>query len=159
IVGIVAIAAIGPGSRAGFTLSRDVVDNLPARFDAGWYGDIALDGYHWDATFTRQRNIAFFPAAPILMRAVGVLFRMNEPGLPRERRMLRALWAGTAVSLVAFFWALNYLVRLGEHLIGAERAQSAALLLAAYPFSYFYSAPYSESLFLLSVVGAVFHFL
>src|SRR5262249_44059801 len=34
-----------------------------------------------------------------------------------------------------------------------------ALLLAAYPFSYFYSAPYSESLFLLSVVGAVFHFL
>jgi hypothetical protein len=84
---------------------------------------------------------------------------MNETGIPRERRMLRALWAGTVISLAAFLWALHYLVRLGSDLIGFERAASAALLLAAYPFAVFYSAPYSESLFLLGVVGAFFHFL
>ena len=72
--------------------------------------------------------------------------------------MLRALWAGVVISLAAFLWALVYLVRLGRELVGAERAADAALLLAAYPFALFFSAPYTESLFLLAAVGAFFHF-
>lgn len=159
LTGFLAVVTVGLSARPGFILSREPLANLPARFDAGWYGGIALDGYHWDGTFERQRDIAFFPAVPLLMRPLGFLFRMNEGGLPRERRMLRALWAGTVISLGAFLWALHYFVRLGEVLIGFERAASAALLLSAYPFAVFYSAPYTESLFLLGVVAAFFHFL
>ncbi len=158
LVGVLALAIFGPQRPVGFTLSEDPVMNLPARFDAGWYGGIALEGYHWDHTFERQRNIAFFPAAPLLMRPLGAVFGMYERGVARERRMLRALWAGVAISLAAFFLGLYYLVRLGGDILGPERAPNAAWLLAAYPFSVFYSAPYTEALFLLGAVAAVFHF-
>ena len=153
-----AVVTFGYADKVGFTLSRDPLANLPARFDAGWYGDIALDGYDWDQQFGRQRNIAFFPAMPMLMRPVGAFLGMNAPALPRDKRMLRALWAGVIVSLAAFAWALYYLSRLGALLSGDEAAAATPLLLAAYPFAVFFSAPYTESIFLLGSVGAFFHF-
>jgi hypothetical protein len=159
LVAFFAVLTIGLGPKPGFILSREPLYNLPARFDAGWYGDIALDGYTWDHTFQRQRNIAFFPALPILMRPVGVLFGMNDRTVPRERRMLRALWAGVVISLAAFLWALYYVARLTADLIGSDAVDSATLLLASYPFALYYNAPYTESLFLLGAAGAAFHFL
>jgi hypothetical protein len=159
VVAFFAVVTIGLSATPGFVLSRDPLANLPARFDAGWYGDIALDGYTWDHTFQRQRNIAFFPAMPMLMRPVGAVFGMSDRSVPRERRMLRVLWAGVVISLGAFFWALYYVTRLGSDLIGPERAAGATLLLAAYPFALFYNAPYTESLFLLGAAGACYHFL
>ena len=72
--------------------------------------------------------------------------------------MLRALWAGVVISLAAFSWALVLRYAAGRDLIGPDRAAGASLLLAAYPFALFYSAPYTESLFLLGAVGAFYHF-
>jgi hypothetical protein len=157
-VAFVAVIAVGFPATPGFVLARDPMSNLPARYDAGWYGDIALDGYTWDHTFQRQRNIAFFPALPMLMRPVGVAFGMYDQTASRDRRLLRALWAGVAISLAAFLWALYYVTRLAADLIGPERAAGAAMLIAAYPFALFYYAPYTESLFLLGAVGACDHF-
>ena len=114
LVAYFAVVTIGLTAKAGFVLSRDPLANLPARFDAGWYGDIALDGYTWDHTFQRQRNIAFFPAMPMLMRPLGAAFGMSDRTVPRERRMLRALWAGVVISLGAFLWGLYYVTRLGS---------------------------------------------
>ncbi len=158
LAGFFAVVAIGIQATPGFSVSDDPLTNLPARFDAGWYGAIALDGYHWDHQFQRQRNIAFFPALPLMMRAAGVVLGAGAAAVPRERRMRRTLWGGVLVSLAAFLGGLWYLARVGEDLLGAERAASAVLLLAAYPFSLFYSAPYAEGLFLLGAVGAVYHF-
>lgn len=158
VVAFVAVIAVGFPATPGFVLARDPMSNLPARYDAGWYGDIALDGYTWDHTFQRQRNIAFFPALPMLIRPVGVAFGMYDQTASRDRRLLRALWAGVVISLAAFFWALYYVTRLAADLIGPERAAGAAMLLAAYPFALFYNAPYTESLFLLGAVGACDHF-
>ncbi len=157
VVGFLAVVTFGIPT-SGFVLSREPLTNLPARFDAGWYGGIAIDGYSWDRTFQRQQNIAFFPALPILMRSVGAPLGVGSRTLPEERRMLRALWTGVFVSLAAFFWALLYMGRLGRDLVGAEAAATATLLLAAYPFALFFSAPYSESLFLLAALGAFYHF-
>jgi len=158
LVGFFAVITFGLSDKPGFVLSRDPLANLPARFDAGWYADVALDGYTWDHTFQRQRNIAFFPAMPMLMRPVAMAFGMHDPTPSRNRQLLRALWAGVVISLAAFLWALVYVVRLGRELVGSERAANAALLLASYPFALFFSAPYAESLFLLAAVGAFFHF-
>jgi hypothetical protein len=158
VVGFFAVVTIGLSPKAGFTLSPSPLANLPARFDAGWYGDIARGGYGWDHSFQRQRNIAFFPAMPMLMRPVGTLFGMRDSTATRERRMLRALWAGVVISLAAFLWGLHYFVRFGRDLIGGEGAANAALLLASYPFAVFFNAPYTESLFILSAVAACYHF-
>ena len=158
VVAYFAVVTFGFSKAPGFTLSTDPLANLPARFDAGWYGGIALDGYEWDRQLGRQRNIAFFPALPMLMRPVGAALGMNDRTLPREKRLLRALWAGVLVSLAAFAWGLYYVAKLADLAGGREAAASAPLLLAAYPFAVFFSAPYSESLFLLGAAGAFYHF-
>jgi hypothetical protein len=159
VVAYFAVVTIGfPPRPVGFTLSPDPLANLPARYDAGWYGGIARTGYEWDRQLDRQRNIAFFPALPMLMRPVGSFLGANAPTLPRERRLLRMLWGGVVVSLAAFAWALYYMARLGELLGGCRAALWAPLLLASYPFAVFFSVPYSEALFLLGSVGAFYHF-
>lgn len=159
LVGYFAVVTIGfPPKPVGFTLSTDPLANLPVRFDSGWYGDIARHGYRWDRQYQRQRNIAFFPAMPMLMRPVGSFLGANHPTLPGDKRMLRMLWGGVIVSLAAFAWALYYVARLAEQLAGPAAAAGAPLLVAAYPFAVFFNVPYSESIFLLSAVGAFYHF-
>jgi hypothetical protein len=159
LVAYMAVVTVGVDkARMGFELSPDKLFNLPARFDAGWYGGIALDGYSFGGSFDRQQNIAFFPAFPMLMRAVGYPIGAFGRGIPKERRMARLLWGGVILSILAFAWAGAYLWRLASDMLGASRATDAVVLLAAYPFAAFFSAPYTESLFLLGSVAAVFHF-
>ena len=112
-------------------------------------------------------TLRFLPASPghgIAFQRTDRLYAPPIPALvsytvPRERRMLRALWAGTVLSLVAFLWALYYVARLAADLLGAEYADRATLLLSAFPFALFYNVPYTESLFLLGAVGACSCFL
>jgi hypothetical protein len=144
--------------KAGIVLAADPLMNLPMRFDAGWYGGIALEGYDRNVNFERQRNIAFFPAMPMLMRALGPAFGSTTTGVPVQRRVLRILWAGVFISLIAFLLALAYVDRLAGRWLGRDQAANAVLLLASYPFACFYNAPYTESLFLLGTVGAAYHF-
>jgi hypothetical protein len=58
------------------------------------------------------------------------------------------------VSNVAFLLALGLLARLGEPYLGRRRASLAASLLAIYPFASAFAMAYTESLFLLVMVGA-----
>src|SRR3982751_2862582 len=96
VAGYFAVLTIGLSStEVGVRLSSDPVMNLPARFDAGWYGGIALDGYHFQGRWDRQQNVAFFPAYPLAMRVVGYLVGGFEGGVAWERRMARTLWGGT----------------------------------------------------------------
>src|SRR5688500_432939 len=129
VVGFFAVATFGL-NKPGFVLSPQPLYNLPARFDAGYYGSIAVDGYDRDRVFNRQRNIAFFPAMPLLMRALGPVVGAYKSGLPREHRMARLLWAGVLVSLVSFLLALYYLMKLGTLLLDEQRAAAAVLLAA-----------------------------
>lgn len=158
-VGYMAVNTIGlaPAS-VGFEVSSRPLLNLPARFDAGWYAGIALEGYSFQGRFDRQQNIAFFPAFPLLERVAGYPLGAFAPRVPHDTRMARLLWAGVLISFAAFGWAAVYLWRLARETIGEERAPAAVALLAAYPFAVFFSAPYTESLFLLGCVGAVYHY-
>jgi hypothetical protein len=132
-------------------VSDDEILNLFMRWDAGWYINIALRGYRWNPAITGEQNIAFFPALPLLIRALGRVFGGSRVSF---------LMAGVAISHMAFLMALVYLYRLGarEDVIGdPRRVTTAVLLLATYPFAVFYSAPYTEGLWLLAVVGAFWH--
>jgi Mannosyltransferase (PIG-V) len=158
-VGYLAVVTIGVSPEAaGLRSSRDPLSDLPFRYDAGWYGGIAVNGYDREIRTNSQRNSAFFPAYPLLMRTVGASFGMYGAGLPGDARMVRALWAGVAISLGAFFLAMWYFVKLSREMLGDAQASVPPALLAAYPFAVFFSAPYTESLFLLGTIAAVYHF-
>jgi hypothetical protein len=148
LVGLLAVSAIGyPNGRAPWRVSESELQNLPARFDAGWYLQIATSGYEFrPGRFDRQQNLVFFPAWPTLLR-YGSLFVARQ-----------VLWAGVLLAGLAFGWALVYLFRLARELMDEERATAAVLFMATYPFAVFFSAPYTEGLFLLTMLGAWFHF-
>jgi hypothetical protein len=152
VVAVFAVHIIGfPQGAHPPQVSKDEILNLFMRWDAGWYMNIAVRGYRWNAALTGEQNIAFFPAFPMLIRAVGTVFGGSTVSF---------LLAGAAISHAAFLMALVYLYRLAarEDVIGdAGRARTAVLLLAAYPFAAFYSAAYTEGLWLLAVVGAFWH--
>ena len=60
------------------------------------------------------------------------------------------------ISLSAWLVALYLLHRLTELELGRDAADNAVLLLALFPMSFFFSAIYSESLFLALTVGCVY---
>lgn len=109
------------------------------RWDAGWYGEIAQNGY-W-LTPGKQSPVAFFPLYPMIIRAIAWL------GVNR--------WvAGIAVSFCCAMAALSLFHRWARHVM-PEHAGSAFWLLALYPFAeYLYGVVYSDALFLLCAVGA-----
>jgi hypothetical protein len=109
------------------------------RFDAGYYLGIATTGYGR----LSSGRIAFFPLYPELIRVLAVVTR--SPVL-----------AGVLISLVCFGVALTLLHRLCEIELGREAANATTLLLCCAPLSFFFSAVYSESLFLALTVGAVY---
>jgi hypothetical protein len=113
-----------------------------ARWDAIWYLSIAGTGYNG----IRPRA-AFFPLYPLLVRAVGELGGALPGAL---------LVASFVVSLAAFAGALVLLYRLVELELGPSFAAPTLVLLALFPASFFFGAPYSESLFLLVSVGAFY---
>jgi hypothetical protein len=158
LVGLLAVSAIGAAPPSRGSIGRDPLATLPARFDSGWYAGIAADGYEWQHRFDRQQNLAFFPAYPLLMRVVGTVLGATSERVSRDWQLVRFMWAGLVIALAAFFWAAWYLSRIARELMTDERATAAVLLLSAYPFAIFYSAAYTEALFLLAAVGAWHHF-
>jgi hypothetical protein len=158
VVGFFAVATIGvPDAAPQSAIGRYALSQLPARFDANWYAGIALDGYDWQYQFETQQNLAFFPAFPMLMRAAGAVTGAFRDGLPRERRVIVLVWCGLVMSLAAFFWATWYVARLAHGLGDADRARTAVLLLASYPFALFYSAAYSSRSFCSPPSGVASH--
>ena len=120
----------------------ELVFSTLAQFDAVYYLTIADRGY--DAAGVQ--GPAFFPLYPL---ATGLASGWGlSPGA--------VLIASYAVSLASFAGALYLLHRLVELELGAALARPALLLLAFFPAAEFYSAPYTESLFLLLSVGAVY---
>ena len=149
VVGFLAVVLFG--YRADVVVPWRVYENeflnLPARWDTGWYMDIASSGYRWTPLRgVGQQNIAFFPVYPMLMR-YGSLFLARE-----------LMWTGVLISIASFFAALVYLYRFTRERFGDDVGRAAIALMACYPFAVYYSAAYTEAWFLLTIVGACYHF-
>ncbi len=111
-----------------------------ARWDAGWYRSISVDGYFWDRA-TGAGNAAFFPLYPILVRVLAAT------GLP-------FFWAATVLSHAAFFASVVLLQRLQTLRSGSHAGQFELFALITFPWAFFLLAPYSEALFLALALGA-----
>ena len=154
LVWLVAVAAVliaPPGARENalsfdqpaltepFVAPLDALFSPLARWDSIWYLGIAQHGYDGGS------GAAFFPLYPLLVRA---LAPTGDPAA--------LLFASYLVSLTALGGALYLLRRLAEIELGAEAARRAVLLLAFFPGALWLGVPYSESVFLLLSVGAVY---
>lgn len=112
-----------------------------AQWDAGYYLSIAARGYS-----LHGNELAFFPAYPFLIQLLSPIF-------PRPS----AAWSAYAISIVAFIVAGMLLWRYVEREHGQSIAWGTIVILSIFPTSLFFSAIYTESLFLLlSVLVYVF---
>jgi len=118
-----------------------------ARYDSGWYFQIARYGYHY--TPGGRDNIAFFPVYPLLMRHVGRAF---------GRAPSDVYLGGIVVSWVAFAVAMIGLYYVARLDLSARRAGRAVMLAAVFPFAFFYGAVYSEATFLAATVWTFYFF-
>ncbi|HEX3433224.1 MAG TPA: mannosyltransferase family protein [Solirubrobacteraceae bacterium] len=153
-----------PGITRGFGWLGDLLAAPAARWDAAWYGVIAHYGYRPDlGTFTSSRD-AFFPLYPLGLRAFAAV------GVP-------LVLGGVLFSLIALALALYGIHRLttlelartgGRSLLGtvapgaddsrarrarADVARLAVMVTALSPMAFYFSAVYSESLYLALSVG------
>lgn len=115
--------------------------------DAGHYMDIAHHGYHrapFDVNNRRSQSFAFFPLYPMLLWLLGHLTSDQ------------ILW-GAALSNVFFFISLVLLYKL-TLAFGYDDsvARRTIFYLAVFPASYFFSLPFTESLFVLLTVASFY---
>lgn len=179
--GYFAVILVGFTHTPPFRISRNELINLPMRWDAGWYLSVALDGYQYNSASQGQQNIAFFPAYPILTRlgaaflgaySTGTAIAPGASGNKVEflyHQHRRTVMSGLIISLAAFAWALVYLFRFARDLLPAGEggargddsetgiAAAAVAVACAYPFALFFSAFYTESLFLLGAIAVFYH--
>jgi hypothetical protein len=154
-VGAVAVFGAGPARHAldpvGLTRGLGALGDLlaapAAHWDGAWYLTIARFGYRPElGSFTASRT-AFFPLYPLGVR--GLMDLGVAPAV-----------AGVALSVGAFggaLYGLHRLTTLEAGRLGAldrrEVARLAVALTALAPMAFYFSAAYSESLYLALSVG------
>jgi hypothetical protein len=133
-----------PGVTGGFGRLGDLLAAPAARWDGAWYLVIAQHGYQPTLGSATASRTAFFPLYPLALRAVTWL------GSP-------PVLAGVLISVLALALALYGIHRLTTLELGGgragETARLAVLLMAFAPMAFFFSAVYSESLYLALSVG------
>ena len=139
LLAIAELAAMVIGQRPGvhYAASANPLLAVWGRWDAEHYLGIARNGYS-------GTEPAFFPLYPLLIRIAGA-FTGSQ------------LVAGLIISNAASFLALLYLYKLIEHEYNRHVAQRATFYVSIFPTAIFFSAVYSESLFLFLTVASFYY--
>jgi len=160
LVGVGAAAIFGLGSSrnaydpphitGGFGWLGDLLAAPAARWDSAWYLVIAHFGYRPELGAATSARMAYFPLYPLAMRAIG------WTGAP-------LVLAGVLISLGAFLLALYGIHRLTTLELAArlrpgapapaEAARLAVIVTAFSPMAFFFSAVYTDALYMALSVG------
>jgi hypothetical protein len=125
-------------------------------WDAAWYATIAQDFYSYAPTADGGTNVAFAPLYPFLVRALSEVLNLVTFGWNwGDDQYGSTIAAGLIISNASFFVALALLMRLLAPRVGKVGAAVVALALASLPLAFFFSAMYTEGLFLLLVVASL----
>src|SRR6476469_3998685 len=119
-----------------------------ARWDASHYIAVAKYGYGDPASPSPDGGIGFFPLYPLMMRAVATLTGQSDSDAG-----LAVI--GIMISIACFLAATALLSKLAAEMLPFDDARFAVLLFASAPFAFFYTAAYTESLFVLDVIAAL----
>jgi Gpi18-like mannosyltransferase len=112
------------------------------KFDAGWYRDIAENGYYYRGN-REQSSVAFFPTYPLTMRALHAAFGGNM-----------VAW-GIPITFVCGLVSAILFHRWAARRFGRRPAAVGAALLCLWPYGfYLYGAVYADAMFLAFVLMA-----
>jgi hypothetical protein len=114
-----------------------------ARWDASWYRDIAENGYSDQPRTSQQLNVVFFPLYPLSIRMFNLVTH-------------NSVLSGILISNLAYGVTVLLLFQLACDQYSERVAKWEIVILSIYPFSFYFSAMYSESVFLLMVVTAFY---
>lgn len=116
-------------------------------WDAGWYMNIAKNGYHYDSHLKAQQNVAFFPLYPIIVKvlSLGLGFRNGLATIAP------ALIFGV-ISIYLFF-------NLAKFKLKESAAFFATAAYSLYPGAAFFVSAYPTSLMNLLVIIAILSYL
>ncbi|MEO8377411.1 MAG: mannosyltransferase family protein [Candidatus Sumerlaeota bacterium] len=117
-------------------LPRSVAPRPMHLYDAEFYIDIAEHGYQWNGDQTLKQNAGFFPLLPLVMKAFAAM------GAPAD-------WAGTVMNNALFLAALIVLSRLRGMGLSRTQQNIFCFLICFHPASFYFSIPYTETMFLL----------
>jgi Gpi18-like mannosyltransferase len=120
------------------------ITNIFNHWDAPHYVDIAKNGYESNSTLDAYNFIVFFPLYPLLIR----IFTINLNYINYS-----ALIVSNICSIIAFL----YLYKLAKHEFNDGVAVKAVLFLSIFPTAYFFSAPYTESLFFALTIASFYY--
>jgi len=112
------------------------------KWDSFWVSRIVTNGYtNKPIDDSGQRDVVNMPLYPLAVRGLG--------------RCIGSIYiAGLLISNVSFLLAGLMLYRLVEWKWDSELARRTLILFCVYPFSYTFSAMYTESLFVLCALSA-----
>jgi len=111
-----------------------------AQWDSGWYHRIASDGYA--LVVGQQSTVAFFPAYPLVVRAVAVVGG-------------DVYVAGIAVTLVAGLTVAALLLTWLRSRLSPPATWTALLAFLLFPYAfYLYGVVYADALFVAALLGA-----
>jgi hypothetical protein len=147
--GVSQVMAVDPTYDRGWHIE------LGLMWDAAWYAGLVENHYFYDPNATGGTNVAFAPLYPFLMwllsRALSFVTFGWDWGDPDYGALVAS---GLLISNVSFYIALALLIQLLRPRFGWGGASMVALGLASLPLAFFFSAIYTEGLFLLLVVAA-----
>lgn len=121
------------------------------KWDSYWFLNVVREGYHFHGVQEQIRgvvagvpetNVSVFPLYPLAVKGASWIF--GDPAV-----------AGLIVSQIALFLALALIYRLARHDLDQSGPTWAVWLFAVQPWTYAFSAIYSESLFLALTLAAV----
>jgi hypothetical protein len=125
--------------------------NAFQKWDAYWFLNIVRNGYQFHGVQEQmsgvvagvpETNVTVFPLYPLLVKGLSRL--VGDPAV-----------AGLIVSQVCLFLSLVLLYRLARLDAGEKGASWAVWLFAVQPWTYAFTAIYSESLFFVLVLASV----
>lgn len=112
-------------------------------WDAHWYKGIILNGYTNFSHPGGQRDVVFLPLFPLAVRAMSVLTG-------------DIFTAALLVSNLSLALSVVFLYRFVKERFTEALAQKTCALMLVYPFSFYFSGMYTESLFFLGNMGAFY---
>jgi len=150
VMAVFAVCSVLFTTTASSPVNPIPIVSLFSRWDSGWYREIAKIGYPLGTP--PKGEWAFFPLYPVAMSGLSTVF------LPFFSSVNALNLAGFIISNVSFFVSVYFFYKLTNKLLkNAKIAMASTVFYCFFAGAVFYSAIYSESLFMALALASFYY--